>query len=659
MDSGKHTTLRTVLLLAAAGLLAVGCETSHYRPAAPDGGGTGTDADAFAPTLLDMLPIPDGLPFDSEGPTITIKAPSAGDIVVDDLLRVEATVADPDGVDPTSVILTLPGKQPTTMTRVAASTNDFEALVDVSSLSGEVYLWIAATDILGHQNSKLVQFTRDPGPVITFLAPTAGGSFKGSLLVEVTVADPEPLQSFTLLVGKDTVKVTKKTISPTKALYTGTLDFDAFTPPLSGKQVLTATAANTNGAETEEQRIFYVDDEGPTITVKSQSEGQIIAGTIDLEAEVTDPAGVLPSSVKCVIGDGASAKTVQLKATLNAKNTYTGQFDTRTFDQDQLWPVMSFRAEDVLGNESHRDIQVGLDNGAPIIELDPSSKVYIGRYMLGVLECSHPFDPVGNDAANDLTLVPQIVPLRARVEDQGNFAASARFTPVAAVEDTSVWMYVSDDTQKPLVVDSTGDGYCDSVNPELVPLGSQPQQGKAIAVNLGAVPVDGEGNFTYWAGSLPAGCTPGTALAPPKPLCTVTTLTKAIFYSADPTTPAVYAIPPALAGDQVQCMGLPFDFKANGISKGWTCVAVEAADKAGNVGVSPPLRLYYEPAAVGQGPLPAGAGSPPTCTGTYNPTTKKSSPGSCKFRGPFQGFPQTYPDTSLLIEKASQGGMGT
>ena len=69
---GKNTKLRTVLLLAAAaGLLAVGCETSHYRPLAPDGGGVGTDADAFAPQFLDMLPIPDGLPDDSEGPTIT------------------------------------------------------------------------------------------------------------------------------------------------------------------------------------------------------------------------------------------------------------------------------------------------------------------------------------------------------------------------------------------------------------------------------------------------------------------------------------------------------------------------------------------------------------------------------------------------------------
>ena len=158
---------------------------------------------------------------------------------------------------------------------------------------------------------------------------------------------------------------------------------------------------------------------------------------------------------------------------------------------------------------------------------------------------------------------------------------------------------------------------------------------------------------------MPLGCLPGSDLAPPKPLCMVTSLTKAIFYSADPETPAVYTIPPAIAGDQVQCMGLPFDFKANGVSDGWTCVAVEAADQAGNVGVSPPLRLWVDLDAVGMGKVPTNAGATPSCTGSYDPATKKSTLGTCKFRGPFQGYPQIYPDMSLLIEKASQGGMGT
>jgi len=331
-----------------------------------------------------------------------------------------------------------------------------------------------------------------------------------------------------------------------------------------------------------------------------------------------------------VIGNNLVQRTVLLTAAKGSK-LYEGQFDTRTLSQYDLWPVVSFRAADLLGNESHQEIQVGLDNGQPIIELDPSADFHMVREKDKLFECSQPFDPVGPLAANDKQRVPQIYSLRARIEDQGNHVMSALWVPIAGVDPATVWAYILDDTTKALVVDTTGDGYCDSINPNVIPIGSTPTKGEAVAVNLTPVSPAGGADFTPVANlSPPSFCDQwGAEVDPPTALCKGVLATIAQPYSTS-STPAIYTIAPVVPGDTFKCLGLPFDYLANTFDDGWVCAAAAASDELGNAGVSPPIRLYVDKSAFGPSFGPAGE---PNCTGTLNKTTGVvDTTKPCKFR---------------------------
>ena len=71
---------------------------------------------------------------------------------------------------------------------------------------------------------------------------------------------------------------------------------------------------------------------------------------------------------------------------------------------------------------------------------------------------------------NDRTVAPQVFDLRARIEDDGNHAAPAsRWCRSRGVDPDETAVYVLDDVTQPLIVDTDGDGWCDSINPLLDP----------------------------------------------------------------------------------------------------------------------------------------------------------------------------------------------
>jgi hypothetical protein len=659
----RHQRTKTLcpsfICVTAICLCMIGCGEEDRWPQLPDGGWTGKDLRLQfpdAPRYVDLGPVPDTL-TDPNGPKIVITAPTEGEIVTDLIYKVVAEVTDPDEVDPSSVELTVQGRSPLSMS-LGLAENTYEALIDLSKEQGGVRLWVTATDLKGRTNSAVRQFQRDPGPVVEFAAPLEGEYLKGSVQVKAFVTDPVGIDTFNVEVAGHKLDLKSKAVSASRKLFTGQLIFnDPFEPPLSGKQVLTATAINKHKAKTIAKRTINVDDMGPTIVIKSQKPGQIVGGTITLAAEVTDPAGVLASSVKCVIGKGDGSFTVSLIPSVNNAKLYEGQFDARALTSLDLWPIFSFRASDVLGNESHEDIQVGVDHGQPVIELDPQEQFFMARIKDAITECSHPFDPLGGDAANDNELVPQVVAIRARIEDQGNPVQSSKFVPISLVDETSVFLYVLDDITKPLVVDSTGDGYCDRISPEVAPLSSTVHAGKALAVKLEPVPPKGEPNFTPWADGWStifpfSVCNNGSEQKPPDPITFVSDLTTSIFYTADPSEAALWTIPPVVSGSKVMGLGLPFDFGANQVADGWVCVVVAARDNAGNQGVSPPIRLWVDKSAsLGDkgNPPPGFAGALPSCTGTLDAKTGTVSTKACKFRSPPKVFPQKYPTTLRYI----------
>jgi hypothetical protein len=230
--------------------------------------------------------------------------------------------------------------------------------------------------------------------------------------------------------------------------------------------------------------------------------------------------------------------------------------------------------------------------------------------------------------------------LRAKIEDDGNRRASGlKVVPVAGIDPNNTNVYVLTDTSKALVVDSDGDGWCDEINPNLSPTtGPLTQSDQVLKIRLSGVPPAGNADFykpDYNANDLmlPSPCVVGSDVTPPKRLCGFEQPTIAVGYT-NLNVPAIWSVDPI---DNARCLGNQLDTKANNIPDGhWICIAVASADLAGSMGVSTPMRVWVnyndpDPGSFCVTP-PANAGPPPTCTGTYDPTSKEDAVAPCSTR---------------------------
>jgi len=454
---------------------------------------------------------------------------------------------------------------------------------DLSSTTGDFYdLSVTAVTAGGASGTALVRIYIDGGPKITFLQPSGGAYVKGSVVVTAMVVDTSAaLTDVSFSVGQ--VAIDAKAIAVSGSQYSTTIDFGSYNPPLDGPQVVTLTAKNGNGNTAVATCKFTVDNDGPTISSTKPATGGMIGKIITIEAKVDDPAGVMKSSVVAVVAHGDIHFEVNLP--LDTDGVYRHLFDTTNLPSYALYPSISFRAQDVLGNESSVGYLVSLDNTPPLIDLDPPTNV---RLVKTDGTCSRALDPVGGDAISDGSVVNQLFDIRARIEDEGNYPLTGApdIIPISTVDPAAVNVLILDDTSLPLVVDTSDppDGTCDDINPDLVPSVSPKSSKEAQLIDL--VPLtakQGAADFTHETGLLSSGSDPKA----PDPLCVTTNLTYTIGYSA--SLPSIWTIAPVLT-DGLHCVGNQFD-ASNSLKDGWACVAVEAADKMGNKQVSRPIRV--------------------------------------------------------------------
>lgn len=246
------------------------------------------------------------------------------------------------------------------------------------------------------------------------------------------------------------------------------------------------------------------------------------------------------------------------------------------------------------------------------MSLDPG---YISYFNDNDGVCSDIFDPVGFDAVDDGETVAQLFSLRARIDDQGNTGTAAEvvYIPESQVDQNSAYLAMLDDTTQAVVVDLDGDGFCDALNPELLPGAGAPEP--MVVVQLGAL--EPGGAVFYGPGTLPPGCPPGDDEEYPDSLCDFAQSTVWISDRFSTDEPAIYSPP---TDDEAACGGLPVDMLAAAISDGWMCAAAVVADNLGNVNVSPPLRVCVdangnEDNGCGEwGDIQVG----PDCTGTWD-----------------------------------------
>lgn len=634
--------MRRLIPLTMAALLAgllTACGDNGYKDP-PTGVDAGLDGDIQQDVMVipDVPDLPDRI-INPEGPDITIQSPQPYAVLSGSQTQVVATVTDPDGVNVSSVSAVIPGGSTFNLNRSGTVDDQYSGIVDLSEIptTSSMFLFVEAADLVGNWNSAEVEVKRDTGPTVSFSSPVDGERYAGSVNLSFQVADPNGVleSSVRAEVGSvplDIVKQSEDTThgtTPQWINFIGEIVFDdpIFVPPLQSTHQVTVTAENiANNVSSESTVTFVVDDQGPVINVLTPLPGEIVGGIITIEAEVTDEAGVLNTSVVAVLGGNAYEYTVPL---VSGGGTFTGSFDTTQFPTNFVFPPLSVRAADTLNNESEVGFVLALDNTSPIVSLDPPSTMRLGKEDNGAIMCSREFDPVGDANPNDGDTVPQVHFIRARIEDQGNEALGLLQIPLSLVNYATPRVYWLSDTTQALVVDTDDDGYCDEINPDLVPSTNPQGANEILALYMDPIEPTGDADFRY-DDPLPADCDlPGDESEPPTELCVATRwekMTVAIFYTVDPAEPAIWSLPLVDIADPLFCTGHQFDNLAANIPEGWVCVAGRAVDNAGNIGVSAPIRICVDYTMDGN---PATCGIPadaPDCTGTLDPQTQTVDP---------------------------------
>ena len=656
-------------LRSTAGLLASllgaasACQTTttgHEIPYAPapmdDGGARGSTFETGSP---------------GEAPTITLEAPSNGALwAATSAPDVRARITTSAGfIDPASLRFSLAKADAPAGTAAAATglltgpqaNAEYTGRPDLAGLAGGTYtLTLSAATSTGASASAQVTVQIDAGPSVTVVTPAAGSHQKGSMVVSVVV-DSSPFEPTMLPLEATLAGVPIDLPSTgTPNSYQGSVDFRGFDPPLRGDQLLAVTARNANGTRTLTTVMFVVDNDGPTIVPMSPLASDVVGRVIQVSANITDDAGVVDSSVIAVIGDAAGNAKFQLDLLPHGGGVYSAPFDTAQLTRCGLlsgglptagtycivYPTISFRASDALGNETALAYSFGVDNQPPLLDLNPP-EIRVSRRKQ-TLQCSWAFDPLGDhtipgNMPDDNCAVGQVFQMRARAEDDVNGAGFLQVAPLATIDAARIDVYVLNDTSQPLTVDSDGDGVCDLINPKLVPTTNPPTTSREVLkIRLAPVPPQGAADFTPDPSlANEPRCDEGDDTSIPKLLCRPEEPTIAISYG--PKLPAIWSLEP-IEPDGLRCFGNQFDAYANHIggtsaggglpAPGWACVAVQATDKVGNTGVSAPLRVWINYSGAQVCPAQAGGATspPPDCTGHYDQPSDTVNGTACRSR---------------------------
>ncbi|NIR39201.1 MAG: hypothetical protein GWN73_26240, partial [Actinobacteria bacterium] len=508
-----------------------------------DGGpadGGGGDGDGAVPSACG----------DEDGPAVELLAPlPATDPVADEVIvgpfgevrcqvtRGEATDSEP--IDPESVTIELLDEGGTVLVSpaVTAEGDVYTAQPNVSAVSnGPIVVRCSATDTASEPrcNSAEIGTFVDNGPTITVLSPASGSIHAQRMLLRYRI-DEAPLAAGDgeAAVASHTLVVGGATITPTMEGddFVADIDFSdrtVYPEALSGDYELTIEATNERtptAATATHTQPFVVDTDGPTIVIDRPSDGELVGGTVVVEATITDMAGVDPSTV-VLRAAGRDFPMTQVTDT----DVYRASFDASSFPTTVVELTLNVTAEDVVANSSTVGLSVKLDAVPPLLDLDPPD-VREARLRTGTLECSELFDPVGSDSVNDGQIRGTTPELRVRAWDVSNSSFGGAGTVIFYAGIESVEVLVLDDSSRALLVDDDGDGVCDAINTAV-----EPDPGDASSAVLVEMSVINPRGTAYYNDPSPTTvgspasaygtvfdeCADGGATSVPAPLCGVT-----------------------------------------------------------------------------------------------------------------------------------------
>jgi hypothetical protein len=637
------------------------------------GGGGGGGGDGGGMAVIDMAG------FNMAGaPMIVITAPTAGAEVSGDALTVTATITSPTSTPilagSTQITVTPPGGGVVTATMLLTSTpNVYKGTIDVSGFpSGNAGFTVSAADIAGLKASVSSTYVHDHGPILTFVQPMVA-AVKGTVTVEIIVDDS--LHPITMLSQVEAHIRTTGDVTLTQIAgalpfrVTSTVDLNSFTPPLDGPQIIFAKATNSKNTVGRAQRMFTVDNQGPSISITSPMAGAFVGGVIEIKATITDAVSGVDDATPLAVFGGDLSKSVAL--TRVDAMSFHGFFDVRSLGSNYVLPELSVRAKDTLGNQSELGEEIVVDNVKPWMTMNSAIQMRVSKPDSQLNhECSHTFSPLGPEAAHEGSTVPQIITLRSRIEDHGNWAPGLAFERISGLDPPTVTLFVIPDSAGAvLAVDTDNDGICDEMNPTLIPTTNITMSGEALALQMAPLSPGGLPDYrldkTVTPPAFGGTCTPGpncppafcdyvgdaATTNPPPPLCTLagTALTFVIPWG-DVVAP-IWTLPPVTA-DAHGCVGYQLDSLNNSLPEGPTCVITRAVDKAGNANVSYPMHICLDR---GGGKCAAFVPTPLDCTGKYDKVQQKIVLGTCApapvpaAGNNFHPNPGTFPTDGLEV----------
>jgi hypothetical protein len=604
---------------STGGKMSTGGKGTPVTPIGGNGaGGDGEGPDLGTPPLVAVLS-PD-----------EVTDPNGGAVLVADNIDVKCKVSDgqdadaTEAVDPKSVKVSLVdadgnlvGLEKDAVAQVTP--NEYLGTLPLTSApTGVVGLRCSAKTLKGAIGEATVSSLVDRGPKITITAPVKDTrvALKEPLTVtfkvEPQALSPDDAQED---VASTELKINGVPLTATPlgdGEYSATVDLNGaqFEPKPNDATALAVSAKNkrkpmsASGIATTN---VFVDGAGPDVKITGPVASQVVGGMV----KVTFSASDLISGVnedKVVITYGGTKKQYNKSDPSWTHNdpSFSYTFDSRDFASDIVQISVSVTAEDKVGNlGTSPSIPLYFDNVAPQVDLDPQAV----RTKNGS-QCSGPFDPLGSAAVNDKQAMDKSsngnALVRALVWERTNLANTPGILPVfSGLNPATVRVYFRNASGTPLLINSKapGQGTCNEID------------SAAESIDLKAVTQDGTPFYNLDGGSpvLPNTCSTSGGTQPPLLCGGDSDMWQVIgHHEADLNENAVFARLPQAGA---QCTGQGWNFQLLVDQDGWACFAARAEDKAGNVGVSPPLRLCVD---LPGGTTPACATDPqsvpPTCT---------------------------------------------
>ena len=264
------------------------------------------------------------------------------------------------------------------------------------------------------------------GPTLIVNAPAEGQPYNDSVPSRSWSITGASAPTATL--AGNSVTLSGPTPSGTYDVYTATVWFGPPpTPPgaqtfqqLTGRQLLDVKESDGT-ASSEVFRTFIIDTDRADDHQDHADTGEMVGGVVTISATITDDSGVLDSSVVAVIGDqqGNPVFTLQLPPAGERRLQHPVRHPNLTQCGPPpstppciVYPTVSFRASDSVGNETSVGYDFSVDNIPPLANLDPPLMRQMQLASFGY-ECSALFDPLSvnrdvGDMPNDGCMVPQL-----------------------------------------------------------------------------------------------------------------------------------------------------------------------------------------------------------------------------------------------------------